>query len=254
MTLINLDTGERPYQCCLCQETFCRSDILKRHFNKCSIRRGNPTGATHLTHAQAHIRPSQSAPNSATGNAPPSVLNGSTTPSVNGNSNHSPGYRSLWHPNSAGWPATNGDQAQMPPVHPGESARTSRSSSFMGRPGSSSSDDKKRFSGSSSYGHTTNGSVETSPTIAPPQERGSSFSFNHDRMHGHGQRDNHSGSFYAQGPPLTMSGQMEHNHSYPFYRSGFPQYNGATNGHMHQDSWANAFQPGGQDTMMYSTH
>ncbi|KAM3467677.1 hypothetical protein MY5147_008697 [Beauveria neobassiana] len=43
-------TGERPYQCVLCGDTFSRSDILKRHFNKCSIRRGNPTGASHLSH------------------------------------------------------------------------------------------------------------------------------------------------------------------------------------------------------------
>lgn len=30
--------------CVLCRDTFSRSDILKRHFQKCSIRRGNPTG------------------------------------------------------------------------------------------------------------------------------------------------------------------------------------------------------------------
>ncbi|CUS08587.1 unnamed protein product [Tuber aestivum] len=47
-------TGDRPYQCVLCKDTFSRSDILKRHFQKCSIRRGNPTGATHLSHAHAH--------------------------------------------------------------------------------------------------------------------------------------------------------------------------------------------------------
>jgi len=47
-------TGDRPYQCILCKDTFSRSDILKRHFQKCSIRRGNPTGATHLSHAHAH--------------------------------------------------------------------------------------------------------------------------------------------------------------------------------------------------------
>lgn len=46
-------TGTRPYSCGLCKETFSRSDILKRHFMKCSIRRGNPTGANHLTHSRA---------------------------------------------------------------------------------------------------------------------------------------------------------------------------------------------------------
>ncbi|KAK3626474.1 hypothetical protein LTR22_023168 [Elasticomyces elasticus] len=43
-------TGDRPYMCHLCKDTFSRSDTLKRHFQKCSIRRGNPTGANHLAH------------------------------------------------------------------------------------------------------------------------------------------------------------------------------------------------------------
>ncbi|KAI4112760.1 MAG: hypothetical protein LQ345_006135 [Seirophora villosa] len=45
-------TGVRPYSCGLCEDTFARSDILKRHFQKCSVRRGNPTGASHLTHSK----------------------------------------------------------------------------------------------------------------------------------------------------------------------------------------------------------
>jgi hypothetical protein len=53
---IKSDTGDRPYQCILCNDTFSRSDILKRHFQKCSQRRGNPTGATHLSGSQAHLR------------------------------------------------------------------------------------------------------------------------------------------------------------------------------------------------------
>lgn len=52
-------TGDRPYMCVLCKDTFSRSDILKRHFQKCSIRRGNPTGATHLSHPHAHLKRSQ---------------------------------------------------------------------------------------------------------------------------------------------------------------------------------------------------
>jgi hypothetical protein len=51
-----LDTGDRPYMCVLCRDTFSRSDILKRHFQKCSIRRGNPTGVSHLSHPQAHVK------------------------------------------------------------------------------------------------------------------------------------------------------------------------------------------------------
>ena len=44
--------------CFLCRDTFSRSDILKRHFQKCSLRRGNPTGATHLSHSHAHMKKS----------------------------------------------------------------------------------------------------------------------------------------------------------------------------------------------------
>jgi hypothetical protein len=45
--------------CVLCNDTFSRSDILKRHFQKCSVRRGNPTGASHLSNPAAHIKKSQ---------------------------------------------------------------------------------------------------------------------------------------------------------------------------------------------------
>ena len=44
----------RPYTCGLCKDTFSRSDILKRHFQKCSQRRGNPSGESHLSHSRAN--------------------------------------------------------------------------------------------------------------------------------------------------------------------------------------------------------
>lgn len=53
MANCTLDTGTRPYSCGLCRDTFSRSDILKRHFQKCSVRRGNPTGENHLSHSRA---------------------------------------------------------------------------------------------------------------------------------------------------------------------------------------------------------
>lgn len=42
--------------CFLCLHTFSRSDILKRHFQKCSIHRGNPTGASHVSRPEAHVK------------------------------------------------------------------------------------------------------------------------------------------------------------------------------------------------------
>ncbi|KAL7272224.1 hypothetical protein RUND412_004980 [Rhizina undulata] len=75
-------TGDRPYQCVLCKDTFSRSDILKRHFQKCSIRRGNPTGATHLSHAHAHQQGKQgNNQNANTGNSvSPSMANAGVPP------------------------------------------------------------------------------------------------------------------------------------------------------------------------------
>ncbi|KAK3366428.1 hypothetical protein B0H63DRAFT_90353 [Podospora didyma] len=60
-------TGDRPYMCVLCRDTFSRSDILKRHFIKCSVRRGNPTGASHLSHPQAHVKKNAAAQQKALG-------------------------------------------------------------------------------------------------------------------------------------------------------------------------------------------
>ncbi|KAK4145880.1 fungal-specific transcription factor domain-containing protein [Dichotomopilus funicola] len=60
-------TGDRPYMCVLCHDTFSRSDILKRHFIKCSVRRGNPTGASHLSHPQAHVKKNAAAQQKALG-------------------------------------------------------------------------------------------------------------------------------------------------------------------------------------------
>ena len=66
--------------CVLCRDTFSRSDILKRHFQKCSIRRGNPTGASHLSHAQAHVKKSHPSSHRST----PSTSNESNLMGVNG--------------------------------------------------------------------------------------------------------------------------------------------------------------------------
>lgn len=63
--------------CVLCNDTFSRSDILKRHFQKCSVRRGNPTGASHLSNPAAHIKKSQQAAAKAATASPASA----TTPS-----------------------------------------------------------------------------------------------------------------------------------------------------------------------------
>ncbi len=50
------DTGERLYMCVLCNDTFARVDVLKRHFTGCSTRRGNPDGFTHLSQPEARVK------------------------------------------------------------------------------------------------------------------------------------------------------------------------------------------------------
>jgi hypothetical protein len=62
--------------CVLCRDTFSRSDILKRHFQKCSIRRGNPTGASHLSHPQAHVKKNAAAQQKAMGDNDVNHMNG----------------------------------------------------------------------------------------------------------------------------------------------------------------------------------
>lgn len=114
-------TGERPYQCHLCKDTFSRSDILKRHFQKCSIRRGNPTGQNHLANSQAHLRKNRTAQGSGdyshltAVNAPqPSYSNGGYTNSMVGNS----GF-------------TTDSPGSYAESLPSMSARTSRANSLM---------------------------------------------------------------------------------------------------------------------------
>ncbi|RMZ85886.1 hypothetical protein DV737_g374, partial [Chaetothyriales sp. CBS 132003] len=103
-------TGDRPYMCVLCNDTFSRSDILKRHFQKCSVRRGNPTGASHLSNPAAHLKKSQAAAAKAAANAA---------------GNASPGGAST--PVSAGIPSsayttTSMPQSSIPATAPGQPA------------------------------------------------------------------------------------------------------------------------------------
>ncbi|KAI9729755.1 MAG: hypothetical protein M1834_006706 [Cirrosporium novae-zelandiae] len=116
-------TGDRPYMCVLCKDTFSRSDILKRHFQKCSLRRGNPTGASHLSNPQAHLKKSKAAAAAASQSAsssnistptvstPTNGMNGMTngflphpSPAVNGMPSGQPTY--LDHPPSVSFPAS----------------------------------------------------------------------------------------------------------------------------------------------------
>lgn len=69
----DVDTGVRPYSCGLCTDTFSRSDILKRHFQKCSSRRGNPTGQNHLAHSRANRKNLKKADNDSMDSGTPTI-------------------------------------------------------------------------------------------------------------------------------------------------------------------------------------
>ncbi|KAF1838258.1 hypothetical protein BDW02DRAFT_585942 [Decorospora gaudefroyi] len=132
-------TGERPYQCHLCKDTFSRSDILKRHFQKCSIRRGNPTGANHLQHAQQHLQKNRQ-PSNADQTSYLSHI-GATSMSYADAGGYTMGLPQM--------PAmgSNGFGTDLPSLanHQSMSARTSRSNSLM-RPNSGVEDSAHRRS------------------------------------------------------------------------------------------------------------
>ncbi|KAF7505855.1 hypothetical protein GJ744_012477 [Endocarpon pusillum] len=124
-------TGDRPYMCILCKDTFSRSDILKRHFQKCSVRRGNPTGASHLSNPAAHFKKSQNANNQAKSNAnsPVSGTNAAgLMPSTNlrQNTRHTNGTFSSKSSNFSDAPANPFSTATTTPnaLHPATSHQT----------------------------------------------------------------------------------------------------------------------------------
>jgi len=122
--------------CHLCKDTFSRSDILKRHFQKCSIRRGNPSGANHLAGRRSTTgshRGSISTNDSAIGLN--NIADGTTTPigySAGGMGNGMSNGMGNGMNNS---PTINGDQSSYPSSIGTMSARSSRANSLIQPPG-----------------------------------------------------------------------------------------------------------------------
>ena len=96
--------------CVLCRDTFSRSDILKRHFQKCSIRRGNPTGASHLSHPHAHVKKNAAA-QKALAEGDMNHMNGMGSMPVD-NMGHHP-FGIIPGPSSDGLPSMPNDQNQL---------------------------------------------------------------------------------------------------------------------------------------------
>ncbi|KAJ9635825.1 hypothetical protein H2201_000182 [Coniosporium apollinis] len=125
-------TGERPYQCRLCKDTFSRSDILKRHFQKCSIRRGNPTGESHLADSQSHLKKNRLSTGSV---SDMSLTNNITTSTAYSDGTFANAFTSLP-------PLTASSNTYVEPL-PSMSTRTSRSNSLM-RPGTGVGNENRR--------------------------------------------------------------------------------------------------------------
>ena len=137
--------------CVLCRDTFSRSDILKRHFQKCSVRRGNPTGASHLSNPAAHLKKSQAAANEESkpkiespinGANPSSAINGASLPQ---------------NARNTGTLSSNSSNFSDPPANPFSTAATTPS-------GMHRSASHQKFGGQNPVGSASNG------TWAPMQQ------------------------------------------------------------------------------------
>ncbi|KAF2475698.1 uncharacterized protein BDR25DRAFT_310191 [Lindgomyces ingoldianus] len=253
-------TGERPYQCHLCKDTFSRSDILKRHFQKCSIRRGNPTGASHLQNAQSHLQK----------NRPPSV------PETNAYLNHintsvafSDGtYGSALvgmqpMPSMAPMPTeTSGYGDGLPPMSAQSmSARTSRSNSLI-RPGSGIEENRRsistlefpngrvNFNGNDFRGPTSiqNNLSHDLSTYASQQNQSSSAV---------SRTTNPYGYDHAVANPELTHGNMpvktENSSSGSYQRPTLPNVEGMTNAQDNGLRWSGSFNTEPQDNFLVTS-
>ncbi|KAF2489287.1 hypothetical protein BU16DRAFT_598185 [Lophium mytilinum] len=233
-------TGERPYQCHLCKDTFSRSDILKRHFQKCSIRRGNPTGQNHLANSQSHLRKNRL---SASGQDAQSFLN-----SVNTSMPYSDG---TYGNALTGLPSMPSEQSYSDNLA-SMSARTSRSNSLI-RPGTGVEDNRRSLSGIDFQ----NGRVGYDGST---DYRTSNLSGNLANLHAYntqpgqsaGQMPNNPNAFnYAPASSADMAQNMiaktESPNSMYGGRPSLPNIDGLANGQEHDAKWGNQFHQEAQD-------
>ena len=222
---------------------------MKRHFSKCAIRRGNPSGANHLTHAQAHLqKPPRSAPNSANGASAPPAISGLSISTSQPPSSYTAPWSAATARSSA---STSLDQNQFPPSL-GDSTRTSRSSSFIAADGNS-DEERKRYSAGSNLAP-VNGHLETHTNGVngvSGVDRPMSYPMAADRPAAPGIRENQPNGWLGHQPIAASNGTLP---SMQFMRpsgNGWPQYHASPNndGPAH---WSNCFTPGAQDTIIYN--
>ncbi|KAK9460311.1 uncharacterized protein V1516DRAFT_685982 [Lipomyces oligophaga] len=64
-------TGDRPYKCSVCADSFCRSDILKRHYEKCQSRHASNPGAAALSSVRPRSSPGSASSSSSSSSSIP---------------------------------------------------------------------------------------------------------------------------------------------------------------------------------------
>ncbi|KAF2636913.1 hypothetical protein P280DRAFT_521819 [Massarina eburnea CBS 473.64] len=239
-------TGERPYQCHLCKDTFSRSDILKRHFQKCSIRRGNPTGASHLQNAQSHLAKNRQ-PSSAEANSYLSQIQTSVSyPDA------AYGGTSLggMQPMTAMAPDAYGDGLPSMTGPQSMSARTSRSNSLI-RPGSGVEENRRSMS-----------ALELSNNRINFNDFRGSNGMHHD-MNAYGGQQNHaptnSNGAYQNSYENAMSHSEMGQNNMPIktedpgsgnYGRTLPNVEGLQNGQDNSVRWNGAFNGEPQDNFL----
>ncbi|KAF2705628.1 hypothetical protein K504DRAFT_93778 [Pleomassaria siparia CBS 279.74] len=257
-------TGERPYQCHLCKDTFSRSDILKRHFQKCSIRRGNPTGASHLQNAQSHLaknRPQNGMEANSYLNHIPTSMAYSDAAYGNG----LVGMPSSMAPMSSmpGDASIYGDGLRSMPAHQAHqsmSARTSRSNSLI-RPGSGVEENRRSLSAlefannrvnfqnefRGSNGLPSNLSHDMT-SYAPQQGQTSAAASNGANHYGYAHAASHS-----ELPQNNMPIKSEDPNAATYGRPTLPNVDGMSNGQDTQLRWNGTFNGEAQDNYLMNS-
>ncbi|KAK5702412.1 hypothetical protein LTR17_022339 [Elasticomyces elasticus] len=223
-------TGDRPYMCHLCKDTFSRSDILKRHFQKCSIRRGNPTGANHL----AHQRRNGNGANRLSISQQDGPIGLAGLAEVAGTNTAYPGM-------ATSSPTVNGDVSGRPSransLSTAGTMSHRNSVAGLGILGSNAPSGDQMVS---TAGYAAGFPAYTQHQAANGAQMQSNYAFNQQQMHANGYNNPQQMSFLGQ--PSSRFNNNNNHASSPYQQSP----NGDSNGGSQAD-WNRMFNPGGQD-------
>jgi hypothetical protein len=231
--------------CVLCRDTFSRSDILKRHFQKCSIRRGNPTGASHLSHAQAHLKKNQPAAHKTQNSTSGDIMNNIN--GMNGMPNDggivpfgiSPDGRI---PDSG----SNLTDEQANQNHLSRSNSLKRLSNGGGRDARSLTGPGPNGANRASFDQNYNSEI---PSTMPSGMNPQLAAYNMPNAHNGGQfNQNFDFSSQNHGMPQQGNGDMT---TMANGRGAMPMFGGTNGSQQHSNlDWSQMFQPGAQDGFM----